>query len=236
MSRFFAFGCSFTSYHWATWADIVGREFEFYENWGANGAGNLFIFNSIIEANIKRKFTSNDTIAVMWSSTVREDTYNQWWEGTGQVRDNHRFSIRGYYLRDLAFMDAIKRVLDGIGCKYYFTSMIPINSISQYWYEPIDDVNDVLPHYSETLDLFHTSVYESIYNLDWHSRKDELRYDPKIPNRIDEHPTPKLHLEYIEKEIPELYNLLTPETINWVLEVANNEDWVEHYGKEVKRW
>ena len=50
MSRLFTFGCSFTSYHWPTWADILGREYDYFENWGRSGGSNQFIFNSLIEA------------------------------------------------------------------------------------------------------------------------------------------------------------------------------------------
>jgi hypothetical protein len=38
--RFFAFGRSFTDYLWPTWADIIGREIPYYENWGHGAAGN----------------------------------------------------------------------------------------------------------------------------------------------------------------------------------------------------
>ena len=44
--RAFVFGCSFTQYYWPTWADILGREFNKFENWGQCGGGNQFIFNS----------------------------------------------------------------------------------------------------------------------------------------------------------------------------------------------
>ena len=38
--RLYTFGCSMTSYFYPTWADILGQEFSYYENWGEPGAGN----------------------------------------------------------------------------------------------------------------------------------------------------------------------------------------------------
>ena len=38
MTRLFTFGCSFTQYWWPTWADILGYQHDFYENWGRCGA------------------------------------------------------------------------------------------------------------------------------------------------------------------------------------------------------
>ena len=59
MSRLFTFGCSFTHWSWPTWADILGREFDEYENWGQRGGGNVFIFHSLIECYKKNKLNKN---------------------------------------------------------------------------------------------------------------------------------------------------------------------------------
>jgi hypothetical protein len=61
--RLFTFGCSFTQYIWPTWADILAREFEYYENWGSSGAGNQYIFHSLVECYQRNLLNSNDTIS-----------------------------------------------------------------------------------------------------------------------------------------------------------------------------
>lgn len=75
--RLFTFGCSMTKYHWPTWADILGRQWEYFENWGNPGSGNTFIFDSLIECDTRNKFTPNDSIIVMWSGIARIDYYQQ---------------------------------------------------------------------------------------------------------------------------------------------------------------
>jgi hypothetical protein len=70
---FFAFGCSFTNYSWPTWADMIGKEFESYENWGKSGGGNQFIFNSLMECVVKNKISKDDTVIIMWTNISRED-------------------------------------------------------------------------------------------------------------------------------------------------------------------
>ena len=76
--RIFAFGCSFTSYLYPTWADIIYKsmnpDVEFY-NLGKSGGGNLFISHRIVEANKKYEFTENDLVVVMWSTHARIDFY-----------------------------------------------------------------------------------------------------------------------------------------------------------------
>ena len=53
MGRLFTFGCSFTKYTWPTWADLLGLEFDEFENWGVSGGGNVCTANRVIECIIK---------------------------------------------------------------------------------------------------------------------------------------------------------------------------------------
>jgi len=121
--RFFAFGCSYTNYIWPTWADIIGQDIEFYENWGHPGAGNYFIFNSIIEADTRYNFNSDDLIIVMWSTKEREDRYSNgnWIHATNigieeiygkEWVDRFYIDSRSQLIRDLAYMKSIPLILE----------------------------------------------------------------------------------------------------------------------------
>lgn len=121
--RFFAFGCSFTNYKWATWADIIGHDIEFYENWGKPGGGNHFIFNSVIEANARHNFKKGDLVIVFWSTKEREDRYlnNKWLHDTVSTIENtygkewvSKFYLdtRSQLIRDLGYMSAVQTILN----------------------------------------------------------------------------------------------------------------------------
>lgn len=182
-TRFFSFGCSFTNYHWPTWADIVGREFDYYENWGTPGAGNHYIFYTLMECINRNKLGPTDTVGIMWSSAHREDRYLRGeWYTCGSVYcgpypaeylknwcdSNH------YLLTTASLIDATRRILDSVGCRYWFYSMVPINLVD-------DDsrfrIPGLLPNFeSAVMDLFadslaqvQPSVYEVIFNSDWRS-------------------------------------------------------------------
>ena len=71
MSRLYTFGCSFTNYKWNTWADIIGRDYEVFENWGQSGAGNQFVLNSLTECIQRNCLDSNDVVMIMWSTPCR---------------------------------------------------------------------------------------------------------------------------------------------------------------------
>lgn len=127
--RFFAFGCSFTHYLWPTWADVIGHDIPHYENWGMAGAGNQFIFNSIIECNRRNKFNEDDLVMVMWTSCSREDRYvdNSWLVAATENRKTlygkdwmKKFGNqgKGLMIRDFATIDATQQLLDAFDCDW----------------------------------------------------------------------------------------------------------------------
>ena len=69
--RFFSFGCSFTSWHWPTWNDYIGLNFDEYYSYGCGGADNKNILYRLLRADKKHKFTSNDCVMVMFTSFNR---------------------------------------------------------------------------------------------------------------------------------------------------------------------
>jgi hypothetical protein len=73
MSRLFVLGCSFTNYAWPTWADMLGTEFEVYENWGYPGLGNQAICERLVELHAREHLTKNDTVIIQWTSHLRND-------------------------------------------------------------------------------------------------------------------------------------------------------------------
>lgn len=127
--RFFSFGCSFTQYIWPTWADLIGREIPYYENWGKLGCGNQYIMNSVVECDIKHKFTETDLVIIMWTSTAREDRYidgkwigtpsNQFHERFGKEwTSKYGFDERPFMIRDYAFIDATQNFLRSKNCDW----------------------------------------------------------------------------------------------------------------------
>lgn len=174
-NRLFTFGCSFTNFSWPTWADILGREFDTFENWGVNGAGNPFVLYSLSECHKRNQLGPNDTVIIMWTSIDRDDRWVQGnWrlEGgvfNGQYPFNEHYiknfaDPTGFLIRDLAIISSVKHMLNNIGCKWYFLSMVPFNYANQ----ALD--SDVLELYASDLESVRPSIYELVFNNDWYSR------------------------------------------------------------------
>ena len=229
--RFFAFGCSFTALHdRPTWADLIGREFKEYQNWARGGMGNQFIFNQLIEANLRNKFTSDDTVMVMWTSITREDRYVKnlgGWVGKGNVYNSDAYTKdwvrqysceRGYLLRDLAVISAAKDLLEFWGVTYKFLAMMPmVNPLEFQESVTIANENkDIVNTYTDVLKEITPSFYEVIFNSqNWNEKKS--MFGAYVHEGIrDPHPDPKEALEYVQKALPDL--ILSQGTIDY----ANN--------------
>jgi len=208
--RLFAFGCSFTNYVWPTWADLLGQEFESYYNYGRPGAGNLFITVMLGEALARFNINHDDTVMIMWSNVTREDRYVDKWLNPGNIFTQNDYSeefvkkyitVKGCYIRDLGLVQVTRTLLDNIGCKYHFMSMIDMTSYHQWEYnDDSKQMKEIFKVYQNTLDICKPSVFKVLFNYDWYKGK------PIWPNerkRKDIHPLPLEHIEYINKVLPE---------------------------------
>lgn len=145
MARLFTFGCSYTAYEFfPTWADMLGLEFDHYENWGVTGIGNRGIAERVAECHVKNKFTPDDIIIVQWTSHVRHDYFNpesqkrptaMGWKTSGNIfypgnRDvftdtwiKDFFFEPAYVMHGLNSMILVQELLKSIGCIWYMTSV-----------------------------------------------------------------------------------------------------------------
>jgi hypothetical protein len=276
MERLFTFGCSFTNYKWPTWADILGRGYTDFQNWGRGGGGNSFIFNSLIECHVRNTIAKDDTVCIMWTNVSREDRYvNDHWITPGNIYTQATYDeqfvkkfadVRGYYIRDLALIYAAQQLLQKIGCKYFFLSMVPIDNPNQYYIDTaVDNIKDIVPYYKLVIDEIRPSVYEIVFNNDWWSRLFNPQPTDDVENmysanagqdwptwqqfinkqfngikkdilqeifntdrwnwgellhkkrRVDPHPTPNEHLEYLMKVVPEL--AIDSDAVNWANQI-----------------
>lgn len=231
MKRLFTFGCSFTQYwRWPTWADALGKQYDFYENWGMCGAGNSLIFYSLIECHQRNLITAQDDVWIMWTNTSREDRWvkgrwlaagNVYWTAGNPLGDHYikNFTCeRGYLIRDLALISAARDLLISLKCNWKFLSMVPLdqsNEHSDLGFNPQDDKTDnrdVIDLYRDTIDCISPSVFDVIFRGDWKSRQGIQ--DQNNPRQRDFHPTPIEHLDYLDSVCP-----------GWIID-SRTRDWM----------
>ena len=198
MSRLFTFGCSFTNYRWSTWADCLAPEFDEFHNWAQSGAGQMYIFNSVMEADQRHHFGPGDTVIVCWSSMLRDDRYVAGrWHTLGNVVSCPIYNTdylethvdeRGYTIRDFALIKGTKTLLENRpGLNWLFLSMTNLKLGIRCDSHPGDPA-DVMALYADVLDSVLPSYQEVLYSKGWKSG--------------DAHPTPVEHLAYLDTVLP----------------------------------
>ena len=245
MSRLFTFGCSCTAYNWPTWANIIGKEFDFFENWGLIGAGNQYIANTIVEASVRHNITKDDTVVVMWTSCTREDRYTDEWVTAGNLYMHSGklytqefitkyVTPRGTYIRDLPTIHMTDRYLESLGCNY---QMLCMNELIDFNTKTHGTLHEVGINKRQLSKLFGKDNLKS--NPDQVDDVIEL-YKPvldkiKQPSissvvskynlqqrRRDNHPYPLEHLKFVEEVLPDFK--VSEDTRLWIADINNSLD------------
>jgi len=224
--RFFAFGCSFTSYKWPTWADIIGSNVPYYENWGSPGKGNHYIFNAIVECNAIHRFNQDDLVIVMWSKVNREDRYHNgsWIDGYPAVLEEtygkkwcmkYAVDERANLIRDLAMIKASQSFLDNSGCDWTNLIWSPLVNLNIDTVSSdkaklfISDGDAGIKYWAElsdaladittpTTELICSDVVNIYRDIFLKFEKNMYGIGLHKAGADDMHPTPREHLDYIK--------------------------------------
>jgi hypothetical protein len=212
--RLFTFGCSFTDYKWQTWADIIGTQFEEFQNWGKSGAGNFFISSSLYECHSINKITKDDVVLIMFSSIDRFDYINQNsdFETKGSIYGKHhglygdfvfnKWSEEFGLYNSWFSITSAKQLLDSIGCDYQLMKSFNFNQIDgPREYEKLNNLNSRV---DICLDLINEMIVgESL--TEFHTKKNQHYYFDDLPSKIDGHPPISTYLEWIKQNMKKYY-------------------------------
>ena len=237
--RLFTFGCSFTDYKWATWANILAYELncEFY-NFGRSGAGNYFISNQITQANNYFSFDKNDLVVVCWTNISREDRYTekQGWVTPGNIYSQNEYDTKfvkrwandiHFALRDFALIDLTANYLDCTN--FNFLSMCNIANQINQWEETSSEQQNLVYKISNLYNKNLSKIAPSFYDVLWQGNIDskwQKDWSTVHKNYSDGHPTPLEHLEYLQAVLDYEFSNKTTDSIkklqeNWISYIQN---------------
>jgi len=193
MKRLFTFGCSFTNYKWASWADILGLEYDHYENWGIGGSSNHFIFYSLAEFLQRNTLTDSDTVVIMWTEINRDSKFvkNKWVQSIDSNIYNKEATVddvNGHLITNANIIAGVKRMLESTKCNFHFLAMTkPDDTNHQFIDLSNRSTRNIFNAYKSVFDFIHPSMYDIIFNFDWRSRITDdtpLRYPtPEFLNK-----------------------------------------------------
>lgn len=225
VKRLFAFGCSFTRYGWTTWPQILAEDLDVpYWNYGGIGAGNQYIFNTMVQADSYYNFTEDDLVVMCWTNVCREDRYvGSDWLLPGNIFTQSNYDKdwvekfcdpNGMALRDYATIKAADVYLQQRGCQFEFLSMLDLTTIfDQYNYNWLESIFNTQAHkmaielkelFGESLSKIKPSFYEVLWDNDINYKVGTLTC--QFNNFSDSHPTPKEHLIYMQKVLDHTFS------------------------------
>jgi hypothetical protein len=212
--RLFTFGCSFTNYKWQTWADIIGTQFEEFQNWGKSGAGNFFISSRLYECHSIHKITKDDVVLIMFSSIDRFDFINQnsYFETSGSIYGNSHSLSKDFVLNKWSeefglynswfSITSAKQLLDSIGCEYQLMKAFNFNQVDgprEY---------EKSRNFDQRVDICLKLIDEMVKGeniVEFHIKKNQHYYFDDLPNKIDGHPTISIYLEWVKQNMKKYY-------------------------------
>lgn len=149
-----------TRYYYPTWADILGKVYNYSENWGKPSSGNHYIFNSVIECDLRNKFTHDDTVLILWSAHGRYDFYqfDKWISVADAWPDTHGFNNypcpTGYELINYAFIHILHHYLMQKKVNFRFMQWTDLNldtEVSQLYQESLTSMESFIFQHNDKL-------------------------------------------------------------------------------------
>lgn len=249
-NRFFVFGCSFTGYRWASWADLIAHSMPQarYYNTARSGAGQLYIQAQLSQHINHYNIGKDDLVAIMWSTFYREDRYkyhkaDQNWSTPGNIfTAQHEIPqeyvdeyvcTRGMFVRDLAVIDNTLRMLEH--SEFDSFAMMSVGLKNQNWTAglspengpPLDDIIDL---YSKLGQKMMLPLLETQFLDGWDTC---YKYwsDGMNGEFMDYHPSVEQYAEYLYKlgfVLPERTKEYVQQEHNRMLQVTHINELVDH--------
>lgn len=221
--RLFTFGCSFTEYYWPTWAEMIGREFDYFENWGLSGIGNRAILEKLSECIVNNNITEQDTIIIQWSEIHRFDVHMpllpQGWGQIGNILTSggpregwikDYWNEDSYIMHTLNFIHLAQKLLSTLPCKWYMFSINDfkkdmVNNLEFINYQDLFSHPNFLPPMNQWFDQYQFPKIE-LKNTDG-------------TKTLDQHPIPLAHYGWVHENLCPILGKSVNE--KWALK-ANN--------------
>jgi hypothetical protein len=227
-TRCFAFGCSYTQYAYATWADYLGANFDEYYNYSRAGASNTFVMNRLVEANSVFQFDpATDYVVVMltgfgrFSYLLTDHNNNSTWVTEGDLYSYYahtKDAAAGWLLKNIwnekwaVYMSwvATKAIKDILASKKIPHKILMGIDNSHYMEETATKWGHTHVLQQETIDKV-KEIYEIIdvsesydqWMMPRYTTKDYPVWKDYGKSRIDGHPSQRIHYEYFKEIFPE---------------------------------
>jgi hypothetical protein len=237
--RLITFGCSYTGYVTATWADYMGANFEEYMNYGQGGASNTFIMNRFIE--VSNILNEDDYVVVMFTNMDRFSFRNKNnWKHGGNIYWNtdipkdfleNMWSDEWSIYQTYIAVKTIKEILTLKNIKHTFlTSMNNIVLENEHRLNKL--MNKYFTYIKDTLDI--KEAMDDWKRINFENESNYVKYEDRDTH--DTHPTQLMHYQYLKEIFPEYDTLESKERYELSLTAVDTrsiESQFQAYAKKI---
>lgn len=212
--RLLASGCSYTDYYWTTWANVLGAEFDEYQQVGQGGCDNAFIARSIVD-----NARPDDVAVVMWSSYDRWSFYSNKVTPLPKDANNHWHHIGSLALWDKQFYVKYYHQVERFQTTMDYVQLVDLHSqalgytvyhFSAFPFFLAETEKNVNPKLIEIYNKY--SIKNNYLTCKVSLQEFRDQYHNILIKGNDPHPTPLCHWDYAEQIIaPKLNISLTQE-------------------------
>lgn len=232
-NRIFTFGCSFTEYSWPTYADFLAYDLNIpLYNFGAAGAGNEYIANTVLQYDTTFGFKNSDLVIVQWTSLLREDRFfpefgkRGSWVLKGYLGNNfdwHSIEFLKYYIsysncmiKQFPLISAVQTLLEK-KTNPIFLTMSNLDQTPDNFEREI--CKKAIKIYKPMLNNINPSFTSTLWNNNFDNAKLN-NFQSTFGGEFSEcHPSPFEHFAYIENALQHYFR---KETRNKVKDIENN--------------
>ncbi len=210
------------------WPSFLTGNFDEVHDYGRGGAGNEYIFHSVLDALANKNITKGDTVVVVWSTYGRNDVYLQHgWVTRGNVYNYQTpeevdkiWSIEGAIHKTWSYIYALREILKSKDITFCFSSMDSIFKV--------EDVKTITPAMMDfvkdykklTSDIFCTDDLSSFTRKQFAKRHRYLLETPGKEPLYDGHPNVLVSNSFVKLVIcPKLKITQDPEMDNLAEEI-----------------
>lgn len=196
--RLFAFGCSFTKFHYSTYADHIGKHYSTYENYAQQGGGNSFIAVTCMETVKRKQISPQDRVIVQWSGCARESNYGlidpkqsrPHWSFRNEFNNIERYTH--YTKRDFMLIQSVYTYLTSLRIPFIMLSLGRMTP--PYWNKECIELTEL---YYDVLEKLEKPMIEVM----------KIPLEENVSQgHFRRHPSEQEHLDYANTHLKRLIN------------------------------
>lgn len=211
--KLLTFGCSYTNYYWPTWSDMLGYQFDDYQNWAISGLGNNAIMQRLNEAVTSTNLEKDDIVVVQFTDFNRLDLHsigilpfgnwraggNIWMKSVEEPWIKQTWNEDSYMYMNHNYISMAITLLNSLPCKWAVTSSVDVprllqskdfvhnKKIYETWVEPIQNYAD--------------RVQSPPVNVEYRDKDPISFFSKKRKIEQDKHPSMNVHANWVKENL-----------------------------------